>query len=206
MKNILKLTAAAAVLITAGCLDPAGTMRNQASFAEAAAANQFAQTAYLQPGAALTSLDQRFRKASPTMINFDFNKSTLSTEAKAILDRQAVWIKRYPMVRFKVFGHTDKVGSNAYNNALGMRRARAAVNYLVARGVPRRSLIAAVSRGEREPLVNTEDRERLNRRTVTMVAGYVAGYIGDDFDGKAARAIYNGYVTGANVSGPNSGS
>lgn len=193
MKNFLKLTVAASVLLTAGCLNPAGTMTNQSSFAEAAAANQFAQTAYLNPGTALTGLDERFRKATPTMINFNFAESTLDAAAKEILNRQATWIKRYPMIRFKVFGHTDKVGSNASNNALGMRRARAAVNYLVSRGVPRRSLIAAVSRGEREPLVNTEDRERLNRRTVTMVAGYVKGYIGGTFDGKAAAAAYGAY-------------
>ncbi len=196
MKNILKLTVAASVLVTAGCLQTAGTMQNEDSFAEAAAANQFAQTAYLNPGEALEALEQRFRRAVPTMINFEFNRSELDEEAKAILRRQAVWIKRYPMVRFKVFGHTDKVGSNAYNYNLGLRRAQAAVNYLISQGVPRRSLIATVSRGETEPLINTEDRERLNRRTVTMVAGYVAGYIGDDFDGKVANRIYRNYVGG----------
>ena len=196
MKNILKMTVAASVLVTAGCLQTAGTMSNEESFAEAAAANQFAQTAYLNPGEALEGLEQRFRRAVPTMINFEFNRSTLDEEAKTILRRQAVWIKRYPMVRFKVFGHTDKVGSNGYNYSLGLRRAQAAVNYLVSQGVPRRSLIATVSRGETEPLIVTEERERLNRRTVTMVAGYVAGYIGDDFDGKVANSIYRNYSGG----------
>ncbi len=200
MKNMLKLTAAASVLVTAGCLQQAGLMANEDSFAEAAAANQFAQTAYLNPGAALESLEQRFRRSVPTMINFEFNRSELDEEAKAILRRQATWIKRYPMVRFKVFGHTDKVGSNSYNYSLGLRRAQAAVNYLVSQGVPRRSLIATVSRGETEPLINTEDRERLNRRTVTMVAGYVAGYIGDDFDGKVANRLYTGYAGSNQIS------
>lgn len=197
MKHILKLTAAASVLITAGCFDPAGSMINENSFGEAAADNQLAQIAYLEPGAMLESLDQRFRRATPTMINFNFNESTLDGEAKTILRSQAAWIKRFPMVRFKIFGHTDKVGSNAYNSSLGMRRARAAVNYLVSQGVPRNRLIAVVSRGETEPLVNTEDRERLNRRTVTMVSGFVKGYRGDDFDGKVALRVYNGYVAGA---------
>lgn len=196
MKHMLKLTAAASVLLTAGCLDSAGSMRNDNTFGESSADNQLAQIAYLEPGAMLESLDQRFRKATPTMINFDFNSSTLDGEAKNILRGQAVWIKRFPMVRFKVFGHTDKVGSNGYNSALGMRRARAAVNYLVSQGVPRNRLIAVVSRGETEPLVNTEDRERLNRRTVTMVSGFVAGYRGADFDGKVANRVYNSYVAG----------
>ncbi len=197
MKTTLKLTFAASVmLVTAGCLQQAGKLSNEATFAEAAAANQFAQTAYLAPGDMLRSLDQRFQRAVPTMINFEFNKATLDAEAKAILRKQAAWIKRYPMVRFKVFGHTDKVGSTAYNQRLGQRRAQAAVNYLVSQGVPRSNLIAAVSRGESEPLVNTENRERLNRRTVTVVAGYVPGYLGDDFDGKAAVNVYNRYVGG----------
>ncbi len=197
MKIIFKIVAAGSVLLTAGCLSQTGALPNQDTFAQAAAANQFAQTAYLQPGEMLKSLDQRFRRSVPTMINFAFNKATLESEAKTILRQQAAWIKQYPMVRFKVFGHTDKVGTNAYNQRLGMRRAVAAVNYLVSQGVPRHSLIATVSRGETEPLVNTEDRERLNRRTVTMVAGFVKGYIGDNFDGKAAANIYAGYVAGA---------
>ena len=197
MKHILKLTAAASVLLTAGCLQTAGNMPNQNSFGETSAGNQLAQIAYLEPGAMLESLDQRFRKATPTMINFTFNESTLDAEAKTILRSQAAWIKRYPMVRFKVYGHTDKVGSDSFNNRLGMRRAQAAVNYLVSQGVPRSRLIAVVSKGESEPLVNTEDRERLNRRTVTMVSGFVAGYIGEDFDGKVAARVYGGYVGGA---------
>ncbi|HSF92463.1 MAG TPA: OmpA family protein [Paracoccaceae bacterium] len=199
MKTMLKMTAAASVLMAvSGCLlQPAGTMPNEKSFAAATTENQLVQVAYLEAGEMLKLLEDRFRAEVPTMINFAFDESTLDGEAKNILRQQAAWIKRWPMVRFKVYGHTDKVGSNAYNNALGMRRARAAVNFLVSEGVPRGRLIAVVSRGESEPLVNTEDRERLNRRTVTMVAGFVKGWRGDDFDGKVAARVYNAYVAGA---------
>ncbi len=199
MKTMLKMTAAASVLMAvSGCLlQPAGTMPNENSFAAATTENQLVQVAYLEAGEMLKLLEDRFRAEVPTMINFAFDESTLDGEAKNILRQQAAWIKRWPMVRFKVYGHTDKVGSNAYNNALGMRRARAAVNFLVSEGVPRGRLIAVVSRGESEPLVNTEDRERLNRRTVTMVAGFVKGWRGDDFDGKVAARVYNAYVAGA---------
>lgn len=196
MKTTLKITAAASVLLTAGCLDPAGSMKNDATFADAAASNQFAQTAYLEPGAALQNLDEQFRRATPTMINFEFNRSVLDVEAKSILRGQAAWMKGFPHVRFTVYGHTDLVGSNGYNNSLGQRRAQAAVNYLVSQGVPRKNLIAVVSKGESEPLIDTQDRERLNRRTVTAVSGFVKGYIGDDFDGKVAVRVYNGYVGG----------
>ena len=196
MKTILKITAAASVLLTAGCLDPAGSMLNEDAFAGSATSNQFAQTAYLEPGAALQSLDEQFRRATPTMINFEFNRSVLDAEAKTILRGQAAWMKGFPHVRFTVFGHTDLVGSTGYNNSLGKRRAQAAVNYLVSQGIPRKNLIAVVSKGESEPLVNTQDRERLNRRTVTAVSGFVKGYIGDDFDGKVAVKVYNAYVGG----------
>jgi len=194
MKTTLKITAAASVLLTAGCFNPAGTMKNDATFADAAKSNQFVQTAYLEPGAALQSLDEQFRRATPTMINFEFNRSVLDTEAKSILRGQAGWMKRFPQVRFTVYGHTDLVGSNSYNNSLGHRRAQAAVNYLVSQGVPRKNLIAVVSKGESEPLIDTQNRERLNRRTVTAVSGFVKGYIGDDFDGKVAVNVYNAYV------------
>lgn len=198
MKTTLKITAAASVLLTAGCLDPAGSMKNEGTFADAATSNQFAQTAYLEPGAALQSLDEQFRRATPTMINFEFDRSVLGAEAKAILRGQAAWMKGFPQVRFTVYGHTDLVGSTGYNNSLGQRRAQAAVNYLVSQGVPRKNLIAVVSKGESEPLINTQDRERLNRRTVTAVSGFVKGYIGDDFDGKVAVRVYNAYVGAGN--------
>ena len=196
MKNTLKITAAASVLLTAGCFDPAGSMLNEGTFADAATSNQFAQTAYLEPGAALQNLDEQFRRATPTMINFEFNRSVLDAESKTILRGQAAWMKGFPHVRFTVYGHTDLVGSNGYNNSLGQRRAQAAVNYLVSQGVPRKNLIAVVSKGESEPLIDTQDRERLNRRTVTAVSGFVKGYIGDDFDGKVAVRVYSGYVGG----------
>ena len=90
-----------------------------------------------------------------------------------MLDRQAHWIKQFPEVRFRVFGHTDAVGSNAYNKSLGLRRARAAVNYLVSRGISRNRLEAVVSFGETQPLIPTPERERRNRRTVTEVSGFL---------------------------------
>ena len=95
-----------------------------------------------------------------------------------------------------VIGHTDKVGSEAYNDRLGLRRARAVVNYLVRHGIARERLDAVESRGEREPVVDTEERERRNRRAVTMVVGFERQYVGTGLDGKAAERIYRRYVAG----------
>ena len=76
------------------------------------------------------------------------------------LDAQAKWIGNQPNVRFAVTGHTDRVGNVAYNEALGLKRAQAAVDYMVARGVSPTQLVAMISEGETDPVIETEDREQ----------------------------------------------
>lgn len=138
----------------------------------------------------------RFAKEVPTTINFDFDSAQLDGQARAILDQQAHWIKQFPEVRFRVFGHTDAVGSSGYNKSLGLRRARAAVNYLVSRGISRNRLQAVVSHGETQPLIATPDRERRNRRTVTEVSGFLKRHP-SVLDGKYAQIIYREYLESA---------
>ncbi|WP_179379190.1 OmpA family protein [Jannaschia marina] len=143
---------------------------------------------------ALSHLGARFAAEVPTTINFAFNSDRLDATARAVLDQQAEFMRAFPEVRFSVFGHTDKVGSNAYNQSLGRRRARAAVAYLGQRGVSRGRLDALVSFGETRPLVPTQSRERANRRTVTEVSGFVA----DNplvLDGKYGQIIYRNYTS-----------
>ncbi|OIQ32182.1 MAG: hypothetical protein BM559_11925 [Roseobacter sp. MedPE-SWchi] len=141
-------------------------------------------------------LAQRFAKEVPTTINFPFDDARLDGEARQVLDRQAHWIKQFPEVRFRVYGHTDSVGSAAYNKRLGQRRARAAVSYLVSKGIDRRRLEAMVSFGESQPLVLTEGRERRNRRTVTEVSGFMKRHP-SLLDGKYAQIVYRDYVASA---------
>lgn len=141
-------------------------------------------------------LAQRFANEVPTTINFTFNDSRLDGEAREVLERQAHWIKQFPEVRFRVYGHTDSVGSTAYNKRLGQRRARAAVNYLVSRGIDRRRLEAMVSLGESQPLVLTDGRERRNRRTVTEVSGFMKRHP-SLLDGKYAQIVYRDYIASA---------
>src|SRR4051812_23195670 len=57
---------------------------------------------------------------------FDFDRSDLKPEARATLERQAAWLKKYPDVRLQVEGHCDERGTREYNLALGERRANAA--------------------------------------------------------------------------------
>lgn len=145
---------------------------------------------------AAVNLSRKFAAEAPTTITFAFNSAALDTDARTALDAQAQWISRYPGVRFKVFGHTDKVGGNAYNRRLGQRRANAAVNYLVSRGIDRALLEAVVSFGETQPIVVTDGRERRNRRTVTEVSGFVRNHP-VVIDGKYALFSYNETIKSA---------
>jgi peptidoglycan-associated lipoprotein len=140
-------------------------------------------------------LGDRFAEQVQTTVNFAFNSAVLDEQARAILREQAAFIRHFPEVRFAVYGHTDLVGSRAYNHRLGLRRARAAVNYIVSQGVHRSRLQALVSRGELDPVVATEMEDRRNRRTVTKVTGFVQSHP-LVLDGEYARIVYRTY-TGA---------
>lgn len=142
------------------------------------------------------NLANRFASEVPSTVNFAFNSTALDGEATAALARQANWIAQFPELRFSVYGHTDLVGSNAYNKNLGLRRAQAAVNYLVAQGISRSRLQALVSYGETQPLVVTQDQERRNRRTVTEVSGFVQNHP-SVLNGKYAEVIFREYVESA---------
>jgi peptidoglycan-associated lipoprotein len=72
-------------------------------------------------------LGDRFAEQVQTTITFAFNSAALDEQARAILRDQAAFIRHFPEVRFTVYGHTDLVGSRAYNHRLGLRRARAAM-------------------------------------------------------------------------------
>ncbi|HHY50284.1 MAG TPA: OmpA family protein, partial [Alphaproteobacteria bacterium] len=100
-------------------------------------------------------LTRRFSAEVPNTVNFAFNQSVLDGTAQAALRRQADWIRQFPEVRFRVYGYTDLVGSDAYNKRLGMRRAQAVVAFLASQGISRSRLEAVVSYGETQPLVYT---------------------------------------------------
>ncbi|WP_295531866.1 OmpA family protein [uncultured Thioclava sp.] len=145
------------------------------------------------------NLTRKFAADVPNTVHFAFNSSVLEPQARQILLQQADWIKQFPEVRFRVYGHTDLVGSNAYNKALGLRRARAVVSFLEAQGISRRRLEAVVSFGETQPLVYTPAPNEQNRRTVTEVSGFVSGGKPIPMDGKYAEVVYREYIRSASV-------
>ena len=100
------------------------------------------------------------------IVFFDFDQSDLNAGANSILDAAAAESKKRDLKAINLIGHTDASGSNSYNDKLSMRRANAAREALIQRGVDP-SIIVTNHRGENELLVETADgvREPANRRT-----------------------------------------
>ncbi len=180
-------------LITESFFSEAGAELDEGGFGNPTMNNMLVQTGQKSYAVNLTN---RFASEVPATVNFAFNKAQLDATAQAALRKQAGWIRQFPEVRFRVYGHTDLVGSNAYNKRLGLRRARAVVNYLVRQGISRSRLEAVASFGETRPLVVTAGQERRNRRTVTEVSGFVKSHP-LVLNGKYAQIIYRDYVRSA---------
>ena len=201
MKTVLTVTAAALLLsacaqsneIRQGFNSPAGSQIDAGNFGAATMNN-----ALIQSGDAdyTISLARRFAEEVNSTITFPFNSTALDETARATLRQQAGWINQFPEVRFKVFGHTDLVGSKAYNRRLGLKRAEAVVLYLTSQGVSRDRLEAVVSFGETQPIIVTEGQERRNRRTVTEVSGFVKSHP-MVLNGKYAAVVFREYVNSA---------
>lgn len=82
---------------------------------------------------------------------FGFDKSKLTPDAMATLDKQATWLKRHTKVTAVVEGHADARGPESYNLALGERRAAAIRDYLIRKGVAA-NRVKTISYGETRPV------------------------------------------------------
>ncbi|HEY5219479.1 MAG TPA: OmpA family protein [Gemmatimonadaceae bacterium] len=100
-------------------------------------------------------------------IHFAFNKSDITDSAKAILDDKVEVFRNNPSMTIVIRGYTDTVGTDAYNMALGERRANAAKAYIVSKGIDQ-SRIIVQSRGERRQIPDSQGAagEARNRRAV----------------------------------------
>ncbi len=105
-------------------------------------------------------------------IFFDSDSSEVNATGQATLDKQARWLNQYGNYAFTVEGHADERGTREYNFALGARRAEAAKNYLVSRGVSA-SRIKTISYGKERPVAVCDDIScwSQNRRAVTVLKG-----------------------------------
>lgn len=185
-------------LVTALALSACGDLNQQlgaevdnGSFGNATMNNTLVQSGQID---ARVALGRRFAAEVPSTITFPFNSAQLTAEARQALEHQANWMRQFPELRFSVYGHTDLVGSDAYNRALGKRRAQAVVSYLASRGVSTGRLEALVSYGETRPVILTQSPEQRNRRTVTEVSGFAKGAAAP-LNGKYAAVIWREYIT-----------
>jgi OOP family OmpA-OmpF porin len=103
---------------------------------------------------------------------FEFDKylvpeTVVNREVLAEIDDYIARVKRTPVEEYvTIVGHTDAKGSDAYNMALGMRRADAVRNYFIAQGYPERLLAPAESRGKRDLLPQYSPFSVQQRRVV----------------------------------------
>jgi peptidoglycan-associated lipoprotein len=103
-------------------------------------------------------------------IFFDTDSSEINVEGAATLDKQASWLSRYPNYAVTMQGHADERGTREYNFALGAKRAEAAKNYLVARGIDA-GRISTISFGKERPVEVCDDIScwSKNRRVQTVL-------------------------------------
>ncbi len=103
-------------------------------------------------------------------IQFDYDSSALSSQAKRILQEKAGYLKKHPNLSITVQGHCDERGTTEYNLGLGERRAVTVKHYLENLGISS-SRVSTVSYGEEEPLdpAHTPAAWAINRRAQFVI-------------------------------------
>ncbi len=103
---------------------------------------------------------------------FDFDKSVLKPEGKAKLDDLISKVKGINLEVVIAVGHTDSIGSDAYNQGLSMRRSEAVKAYLVSNGVEK-NRVYTEGKGEKQPVADNKTKEgrAKNRRVEIEVVG-----------------------------------
>ena len=142
-----------------------GSLRSGVDLTSNFEIQQLAKTVFVGPGimpVAASPCDGVIRLRG---IEFAFNRDEIVSVSKAVLDAAAQQLQQCPNVRINVSGHTDSVGSEAYNNGLSYRRAESTKNYFVSQGIDAERL-EIEGHGESEPAASndTTDGRARNRR------------------------------------------
>jgi iron complex outermembrane receptor protein len=125
-----------------------------------------------EPAAAMAPAAPAQKTPKSYLVFFDFDKSALTPEGRSIVDQAAANAEPAHVTQITVTGHTDTVGSDAYNMRLSRRRAESVAAELEAKGISSNE-ITLVAKGKRDPLVPTGDgvREPQNRRVEIVYGG-----------------------------------
>ena len=129
---------------------------------------------FLAPKAATSGVSQsKITLQADTL--YDFDKATLKAEGQATLNKIAADLNKIKLEVIIAVGNTDSVGTDAYNMALGQRRAQSVKAYLVSKGVDG-SRIYTESKGKSNPVASnaTAEGRAKNRRTDIEVVGTAA--------------------------------
>ena len=123
------------MLMVSSCAKKQVGTGEAASAAGAPAAPSAAAPAGAAPSTAGVDMAQDARAFEAEGIYFDYDKSEIKADAKAVLEKKAAWLRANPSYKVKIEGNCDDRGTNDYNLALGDRRAKAAQKYLNALGI-----------------------------------------------------------------------
>jgi len=138
------------------------------------------------PGAIVERVGEGIQVTFASGLLFDFDSDVVRSDARTNLRNLAASLDKYPGSELLIVGHTDSVGTDAYNLALSERRAEAAAVYLAAQGVARARL-SSRGLGESEPVApNDSDAGRSRNRRVE-----VAIYAGEAQRAAAKRQVAN---------------
>jgi peptidoglycan-associated lipoprotein len=160
------------VLMTATLVFALGACKSKKTAEDTTAAPENAATTEATPPA-IESTPMNFdasgsdsgKIAGLQTINFDYDKATLSADAKKKVQGNAEWMKAHAGTKLQIEGHTDARGSIEYNLSLGERRANAVKSYMTSLGVAAARL-SIISYGKEKPLASgdSESDYAKNRR------------------------------------------
>lgn len=120
--------------------------------------------------------DNSLKLNIPSEVSFDFDSAALKPAFRPTLEDIANVLQQYDKTMVQIIGHTDSVGSDAYNMQLSQRRAENVAEFFAARGISRARL-QSVGRGESEPRATnaTPEGRQLNRRVEIIIKPVVQG-------------------------------
>lgn len=120
------------------------------------------------PGATVQRVGEGIAVTFESGLLFPFNSAQLLPAGQQNLQNMANSLRQYPETEVMIIGHTDNVGSDAYNQTLSQQRASSAADVLASYGVPRERVRTA-GRGESEPIAtNDEEAGRQQNRRVEV--------------------------------------
>ena len=133
-------------------------------------------TAPMAPMGARPGSAQDFVVSAGDRVYFDYDQYAVRDDGKAVLDRQAQWLSRYPQVAVRIEGNADERGTAEYNFALAARRAESIKAYLVGHGVPA-GRVTTISYGKDRPIDDGTDEASMakNRNGHTAITAGAYG-------------------------------